>query len=379
VTLTGSALLLTAVFLTLALFIGAIVGMPLIRGRRWVTFAGRAVVLVVLNAFVLLTAGIAFNDNYQFYSDWTDLHNSLFGSGAVSSITVHAGGSAAGAAGGGRATGSLGTGQSGRVLAYQVTGRRSGLRGQVLVTLPPGYHSPANATRRYPVIETFPGYPATPAQWFVNMNLGGFLRDAEQVDEIGPVITISPETEFPGGIDNECVDGPGGDPKVETWLTRDVPSWAKRMFRAQAGRASWATLGMSAGAWCAAMAPMLHPAQYAAGIVMGGYFQPEFSNNYRPFGPDSPQARRYDLIALAHRDPPPVALWIETSRADPVSYPSSAQLLAAARAPLSIQAVELQHAGHRFGVWGALLPRALTWLGAHLAGFHPVVRALGRA
>jgi hypothetical protein len=106
---------------------------------------------------------------------------------------------------------------------------------------------------------------------------------------------------------------------------------------------------------------------------MGGYFQPEFSNNYRPFGPDSPQARRYDLIALAHRDPPPVALWIETSRADPVSYPSSA------RAPLSIQAVELQHAGHRFGVWGALLPRALTWLGAHLAGFHPVVRALGRA
>jgi hypothetical protein len=386
-------LLLTVSLLTLGAFIGAVIGIPLIRGNRWIVLASRALVLVVLNTFVLVSAGIAFNDHYLFYADWTDLDNSLFGNGVASSITLHAGASGLQASGRdagpsagrirgiaqGIPAGGYGYIPAGRLLSYQVTGQRSGLTGQVLITVPPGYDNPANAHRRYPVIETFPGYPATPAQWFVDMDLAGVLRDAEQVDEIRPVVTISPETEFPGGIDDECVNGPGADPKVETWLTSDVRSWAEHNFRVSPGRMSWATLGMSAGAWCAAMVPMLHSAQYTAGIVMGGYFRPEFTNRYRPFATDSRLARHYDLVAMAHSDPPPVALWVETSRADKVSYPSSASLLAAARAPLSIQAVVLLHAGHRFGVWSALMPRALTWLGAHIPGFRPIGQGAGPA
>jgi hypothetical protein len=102
---------------------------------------------------------------------------------------------------------------------------------------------------------------------------------------------------------------------------------------------------------------------------MGGYFRPEFTDTYQPFVSDSALARRYDLIALARNHPPPVALWLETSRSDPLSYPSSSQLLAAARAPLSVRAVVLLHAGHRFSVWTPLLPKALRWLGAYIAGF----------
>ena len=114
---------------------------------------------------------------------------------------------------------------------------------------------------------------------------------------------------------------------------------------------------------------MLHPQQYGAGVVMGGYFAPEFGANFVPFGPGSAAARRYDLVSLARSAPPPVALWIETSHSDSVSYPSTARLLAAARPPLSVRALVLSHAGHRLGLWIGELPQVLTWLGTNVSGF----------
>jgi hypothetical protein len=120
------------------------------------------------------------------------------------------------------------------------------------------------------------------------------------------------------------------------------------------------------------MAAMLHPAQYSAAIVMGGYFSPDFGPFYEPYPPGSPLAARYDLVALARRQPPPVAIWLETSHADPISYRSSAAFLKVTRPPLSVDAIVLQNAGHRLALWQAILPRTLVWLGANVPGFAPV-------
>jgi len=87
------------------------------------------------------------------------------------------------------------------------------------------------------------------------------------------------------------------------WLAQDVPNWVTHTFRVQTDRASWATIGNSTGGWCAAMVAMLHPAQYAAAIVMGGYFRPEFSPFYYPYPPGSQLTARYDLVALSKRQP----------------------------------------------------------------------------
>jgi hypothetical protein len=114
---------------------------------------------------------------------------------------------------------------------------------------------------------------------------------------------------------------------------------------------------------------MLHPAQYAAAIVMGGYFRPSFGAFYEPYPPGSPLAARYDLIAMGRRNPPAVAVWLQTSHADPESYNSSAAFLRAVRPPLAVDATVLQHAGHRISVWQGLLPGSLTWLGANVSGF----------
>ena len=64
-----------------------------------------------------------------------------------------------------------------------------------------------------------------------------------------------------------------------------------------------------------------------------------------------------------------VAMWLETSHVDAVSYSSSAAFLRAVRPPLAVDAVVLQNAGHRDSLWEGLTPASLTWLGANIAGF----------
>jgi hypothetical protein len=372
------------VLATVAAFAALVFVLPRFSAGRPQAVLARASMLLVLNMLVLLTSGVALNDEYGFFADWTDLRGALFGGQAA--VTTHAGadpqvalrpalGSTSTAVA--RAAPSAAPALpivaigSDHVLRFTVTGPASGLTGSILVTLPSGYLSPANRFRRYPVLETFPGYPGTPSEWTDYMNLGGLLATAAQQRTIGPVIIVSPSTEFPPGVDTECVDGTGRYPRVETWLTQDVPRWVMRNFRASLERTSWATIGLSVGGWCAAMATMLHPDQYAAGIVMGGYFAPDFPRGYQPYPRNSALAYRYNLVALAEHRPPPVALWLETSHSDGLSYPSSARLLSVARSPLSLDVLALTHAGHRMSLWISELPMVIRWLGRSIPGFAP--------
>jgi enterochelin esterase-like enzyme len=340
--------------------------------------ATRAGAVLGVNVLVLLLAAVVLNDQFGFFADWTDLAGTLGGGQQVS--MAHGGTSAAAAAGrslpgsgitpGNPATlASVSPGQ--RVLRYTVTGAHSGITAPVMVEVPAGYTATANASRRYPVLETFHGYPGTIGQWIGTMDLGSRVDALVAQQKLADLLIVSPSIEIPAGRDTECVNGPGPDPQLDTWLTQDVPDWVARTFRVRTDRAGWATIGLSTGGWCAAMAAMLHPKTYAAAIAMGGYFRPEFSAAYRPFPTTSPAAHRYDLIRLAHDAPPPVALWIQTSHADPVSYPSASQLLKQAQPPLSVTSVVLEHAGHRTTVWQDLLPQALQWLGTNVPDFHP--------
>lgn len=383
-TLTGPVFLALLIALTTAAFVVAVVLMPRLPGRRLRPLAARVALLVIVNLSVVLTAGAILNNQYTFYADWTDLSNALFGAdppattaqagqSLPSTLAAHPTPTSAGKPASQPSAATPvprlpASGGTGRLRTFTVTGPRSGLTGTILVGLPADYTDAANSTQ-YPILETFHGYPGTVTQWPEGMHLTSTLDTEVTQGRMAPVITISPTIEFPGGIDTECVDAPGGNPKVETWLTQDVPDWVRAHLQVRPDRTAWATIGLSSGAWCAAMATMLHPNRYAAAIVMGGYFRPHFSANYQPFTASSALGQRYDLITLAAHAPPPVALWVQTSHADPFSYPSTTTLLANARAPLSVHALILQHAGHREGIWIDELPTALQWLANTLPGF----------
>jgi enterochelin esterase-like enzyme len=378
--LTGQFFLDVVAGMTLAAFVTVVALWPVAAGRSPARMLARAGMLLLLNGLVLLTAATQLNARYLFFADWTDLRGAL--SGTVVKTSVARGGSASRAAGrtvpGQAATAggvlpSLPTGaaRSGRTLTYTVNGPLSGITATVVVQLPSGYESAGEAATRYPVLETFQGYPGSPRQWIDTMDLGGEMARQVAAKRMRAALIVSPQVEVPAGVDTECVNGRPGYPQLETWLAQDVPNWVTHTFRVRTDRAAWASIGLSAGGWCAAMVTMLHPAQYGAAIVMGGYFRPELSPAYDPYPPGSALARRYDLPALVRRGPPAVAIWLETSHSDSVSYTSSAALLKVARAPLAVQAVVLRHAGHRISLWQGLLPDSLRWLGTNLSGFSP--------
>ena len=366
--------------LTVGAFVAVVIAWPALAGKAPLRIAGRVGMLLGVNLLVVTTAAVQLNDQFLFFADWTDLNGAL--GGTSTSSTLHGGGTASKAAAApvagpaasapGRTLQPLPAGsriQDG-VVSYQITGALSGVTTAVLVTLPPGY-DPADATTSYPVLETFSGYPGSVSQWVKTMRLQSALAEQVAAHRMRPAIVVSPQLEVPPGTDTECVDGGPAGPAVETFVTRDVPDWIATHFRVRTDRGSWATIGLSAGGWCAAMAALLHPAQYGGAVVMGGYFRPEFGAGYEPFPPHSEALKRYDLVAAVRKASPPLALWVETSHADPVSYSSSTALLKAARPPLSVTATVLQNSGHRIGVWQGLLPEALKWLGSSLPGFAP--------
>ena len=378
--LTGPLFLGLVAAATLAAFVGLVAVWPRLAGTHVRFVAARAGLLLGVNLLVLLTVATQLNAQYLFFADWTDLKGAL--TGTVTTTGLKRGGNATQAGRAtvhGRAAKAASTlpplpagASSAQPISYTVHGPASGIVNTVIVQLPQGYTAAANAGTRYPVIETFQGYPSSPSRWLASdsMNLPTVMDQKVAAHEIAPALIVSPQVEIPRGFDTECVNGRPGRPQLETWLTVDVPNWVAKTFRVRTDRGSWAAMGLSTGGWCAAMASMLHPAQYGGAVVLGGYFRPEFGL-YEPFPPQSALARRYDLVALARRKPPPAAMWLETSHADATSYSSSAAFLKAARPPLAIEAVVLRHAGHRVGIWQALLPSTLTWLGKTLPGFAP--------
>ena len=391
--LTEPALLILLAVLTVGVFAWNVVAWPRSAGPGLPAILRRIARQLAILLLALLTFGVALNDQYDWYANWTDL-TTLFSAGAPEGTIVSAGVAAGAAA---RAvvprtsspsdgfpgqpsqirSGTSGAldlaadpGPNGQYRQFTVSGPASGYTGTVMVWFPAAYTNAAERHRRFPVLETFHGIPGTPQQWASNMRLGETVAAAAAAGTVADAVVVLPNV-APDALDTECVDGTGRLPKMETWISQDVPNWVAEHLRVQTGRGSWATLGLSAGAYCAAMVTMLHPDRFSAAISLGGYYQPSFDKSVAQFAPTGAAAVRYDLVRLARTNPPPVALWLQTSRADPISYATTQELLNSARPPISITADVLQNAGHRLAVWAPLVPVTLRWLGQSLPGFRP--------
>lgn len=390
--LTGSLFAWIVWLAAIGLFVWVIVDWPRSARPGWLCVLRRIGYQLGVVVLLLLAVGTTLNDQYGWYANWGDLGSVI--SGTAPGREVAAGAAAADAAGpvkpstreeSGHATVPLaalpnlpriglmsGRGpEHGQIKIYKVDGKASKFHGTVTVWFPASYTDPATAKHRYPVLEAFHGVPGTPPQLYNNMHLGDEVAEAVAAGTLADSIIVMPGW-APKDWDTECVDGGKGYIQMETFITQDVTSWVEHNLRVNDDRSSWATFGLSAGAWCASALTMLHPSLYSAAISLGGYFQPGFEAPYIPFRPNSPQAEHYDLLKLAHNDPPKVALWVQTSPADVLSWGSASQLLKTARPPLSVTADVLPNAGHRISIWVALIPQTLQWLGRTVPGFRPV-------
>ncbi|GAA4604569.1 alpha/beta hydrolase-fold protein [Actinoallomurus liliacearum] len=356
--LMGWPLLIAVVLLAIGGPVACLYVWNRVKGRLAVTV--RLFMIVMCQVFALFVGGVSLNHYFEFYASWSD----LFGGGKGEGTPIEQVG--AGGVGGGPARFERTPKLDPDVYTATITGEHSGVRSRILVWVPPGYGSPANAHQTYPVVELLPGYPGTPSTWFHAVHGAAALKEAITAGRAHPFILVAPVTTVVHGRDTECVDFPGG-PRVETWLTDDVRQAVTRAFRVQPDRSGWGLMGFSTGGYCAAKMAIRRPDLFSAAVTMQGDAvpqTPEVRRDHALFAQNSV----LDLLR-AHR--PPVSLLLAGTRQDRNSDQAINQIMPLVKPPTAAFLYVLPKGGHNASVWNSMLPQAYAWLSGRLSAPHP--------
>ncbi|MFE7390698.1 alpha/beta hydrolase [Streptomyces sp. NPDC057582] len=250
------------------------------------------------------------------------------------------------------------------VRVTRLSGRVSGVRGEVYVWLPPQYNQPAFRNRRFPVVELLGGFPGSAKAWFSGLRVQSQLEARMRSGEIAPFILVEPRTNLLAGQDTGCANVPGVV-DAESWLSVDVRQMVTDTFRAQRRAGGWAVAGYSAGAHCAVKMALAHPDRYRAAVGLSGYNDPAAERVSLTAG--DPELRRVNnpLWILRHATVlPRVALYLSGRRND--GYRDGLALRRAAAPPTRVVVVEAR-GPHTIAVWKRQVPQVFRWLTAELS------------
>jgi hypothetical protein len=140
--------------------------------------------------------------------------------------------------------------------------------GMANVMVPPGYGSPANAGRRYPVVYLIHGFPAGSSDdWFTAGDALNTMQDLLGDHLVQQMIVVAPDmTAEQPTTDWECLDVPGG-PRLEDYLVDTVVPGIDHRFRTIADRRHRALGGMSGGGFCALNIGLKHLASFGSLLI----------------------------------------------------------------------------------------------------------------
>ncbi len=164
-----------------------------------------------------------------------------------------------------RSTGADGT----AVVTTRWHGRKSGFTGDIWAWVPPQYHRPEYARSGFPVLIALPGAWGYPFNYWAGEGFALEERIARwsRQGRTLPFIVVMPVLN-PGKKYHDGSDIPGR-PKMGTWLTEDVPAFARANFRTYDGREGWAFMGSSSGGFAALKAVLKYPQKFKAAVVNG--------------------------------------------------------------------------------------------------------------
>jgi enterochelin esterase-like enzyme len=375
--LTGTPVLLLAVLTALLSPLLTAALWNRVRGTPATRLLQRLGLLFTCQVTAVVVAAVLVNNAFSLYDSWSD----LVGQNPVAADPIPY--QSKGTAKEGTGTGRYGAAAhpvdipglpplpaakpGGRLVEEVVTGPRSRIRAKIWILLPAGYDDPANAGRRYPVIEFLPGYPGTPTTWLHALRLQE-VADAEiAAHRVQPFIAVLPTMNVAMPRDTECTDIPHGL-QVATWLGSDVPRIVAQQTRTLPLGKGWGVTGYSTGGFCTAKLLLTFPGTFHAGAVLAGYFTTGTDTTTGDlFGGSAAVRQANDPIWLvSHRPTPPSHLLAVYSTADPATNLQTQQFLAAARPPLQVEQLRLTKGGHNTGVWLAVEPQVLGWLSRYL-------------
>jgi enterochelin esterase-like enzyme len=363
--LTGVPLFVTVIALTAIAVVLPLAVWSKVRGPAAVRVLTRAVMLVFAQATAVALVFIAVNRQETFYNSWGD----LLGTGkyvtAVPDLGPDGkGGQKVEAAPKVHQDFQPVEGLGGRVKKTELDGKISGVKGDVMVWLPPQYDDPAFKDKKFPVVELIPGIPGTGKSWFQGLKAHEVLEPLMKSGKVKPFILVSPRAMLLGNADTGCANIPG-KVNADSWFSVDVRKMVLDNFRASDEPRTWGVAGYSAGAYCAAKLGILHPDRYSAAVSLSGYNDP--GQEPTSLVAQDPELRRtHNLKALlkAAPTPPKVALWMSGAEQD--GYLSGMDLKAIAQSPTTVHAEKVV-GGHNLDSWSKQLPQTFGWLSTQVA------------
>jgi enterochelin esterase-like enzyme len=324
---------------------------------------GRIALVVTVVLSVTVTTALELNRLTETYPSWA----ALAGEKTVpdpgpSPVTEPSSGTevAAGA--------TIGRPGKGQLVTYTVPGPVSKMTMPMSVYLPAAYFTPEGLGLDFPVIEALHGYPGTPESWIKRLSIADHLDREIASGRMAPTVVLLPYQTPDRLLDTECTNLAGG-PQSETYLTVDVPAWARGHLRVRADRAAWALTGYSAGAFCAMNLLLKHPGEYAAAASLSGYPEPGIKT-----GDQSEKTTNNIAWRLTHLPRPPVALWIGWADDDTDASTGSRRVVALAQPPITVVTAAVPEGGHSHAVWKQMEGPAFDWLSAQLARPAPPVQ-----
>lgn len=378
--LTGWPVVIFTIFLTLLVFIAAVVLVPRFHGPGFGKYVVQLISLVLVTVLTLLSIFLTLNKTNQWYGSWADL---LSGGDGGEVTTTRVGAVAPPVRTGERLphddftqaqrnpqnNGDIGgqldpRAETGQWSTFTLPGKHSGLTQKVAVWLPPSYLKAPE--RAYPVITAFTGFPGALATYRGPMDLGRHIQSAVQSDKLREPIVVVPDV-YPGNKDTECLDSDSGN--YETFVAEDVVNWTRENLRTSTAAEAWSTYGYSAGGWCSAMFTVRHPDTWKTGVSMAGYFAPEYSPGQQLKVSD-PQ--KYDLSKVVAANAPDISLWFFTGGEDTVSTNSVDHFKKSVTKPTSLSVNISATGAHRMNLWAAQIDPSLEWLGETSPYFAPL-------
>lgn len=202
------------------------------------------------------------------------------------------------------------------------------------VWLPPQYFS--HPDQKFPLVYMYHGDPGKSTDWFGGNQAG--VPALAQAKAGRPAVfiapTVSPAASPGTNTDTECVNGPSGN--WFTYISQDVPSWAKENLRIIGDAKHTAAAGLSMGGTCAQLFALKSPNELLAfGNISGTTAATATVGTSALFGTTNPQVtNQYNSKWIIANQPASnkVASWLATGsgdslalKADQASYASLAR------------------------------------------------------
>lgn len=358
--LTGTPFFVTVIALTAIAVILPLAVWSKVRGPAVVRTAVRALMVVFAQVTAIAVVFTAVNRAEHFYASWGD----LLGTGKYVTAAPDLGpdglgGKKADEAPKVRQQFQPVEGLGGRVQKTDLDGKVSGVRGDVLVWLPPQYDDPAYKDKKFPVVELIPGIPGTGKSWFQGLKVHEVLEPLMKSGKVQPFILVSPRAMLVGNGDTGCANLPG-KVNADSWFSVDVRKMVVDNFRASGEARTWGVAGYSAYAYCAAKLAIAHPDRYSAAVSLSGYNDPgQEPSSLVAQDPELRRTHNLKHVLQSAPTPPPVALWLSGAEHD--GYLSGVDLKSIAKSPTVVHAEKVV-GGHNLEAWSKQLPQTFGWL-----------------